>query len=170
MTSKRRRNIVQKIYSNRNITPLALGVLVGCLFITGLAFPASAGRSLPKSDEKDGRKCTEQSARGTYGFALVGSFSAIGPVATSGTTVFDGDGHDTGKFSVTTFGANQQFTFSGSYTVNPDCTGTATLNISPSLFGYSVIHFAAVGTNEEKEIKWLITDPGIVIAGTLTKQ
>jgi len=161
---------MQKNYASRTTKPLALAGLVAGLLITGLAFHASAGRSVAKGDEKDGRRCTEHSAKGTYGFALVGSFSAIGPVATSGTTTFDGEGHDTGKFSVTTFGATQQFSFSGIYTVNSDCTGTATLNISPSIFGYSVIHFDAVGANEEKEIKWLITDPGIVIAGTLTKQ
>jgi len=163
---------MRKTYLSRLMTPLALAVLVAGLIVTALVFRASVGPSvLAKSDEKDnGRRCTLHSAKGTYGFALVGSFAAVGPVATSGTTTFDGEGHDSGKFAVTTFGATQQFTFSGTYTVNPDCTGTATLNINPSVFSYSVIHFDAVGTNEEKEIKWLITDPGIVIAGTLTKQ
>ena len=123
-----------------------------------------------KEQGKGERKCTERSAKGTYGFGLVGSFAAIGPVATSGTTTFDGEGHDFGKFSVTTFGSVQEFSFTGVYTVNSNCTGTATLNISPSVFGYSVLHFNAVGTDDQNEIKWLITDPGIVIAGTLTKQ
>jgi hypothetical protein len=124
-----------------------------------------------RADSNNGkRKCSLETPRGTYGFALVGNFAAIGPVATSGTTTFDGEGHDVGKFEVTTFGTSQQFTFSGAYTVNADCTGTATLNISPSVFGYSVLHFDAVGTNNDTEIKWLITDPGVVIAGTLTKQ
>jgi hypothetical protein len=163
---------MRKNYLIRTITPLALAAFVAGLLVIGLAFRASAGRSvLVKSDEKDnGRRCTLHSAKDAYGFALVGSLAAVGPIATSGTTNFDGEGNDSGKFTVTTFGATQQFTFSGSYTVNPNCTGTATLNISPSVFGFSVLHFDAVGTNEEKEIKWLITDPGIVIAGTLTKQ
>ena len=162
---------MRKSYLSRTIAPLTLAVLVTGLLVAGVAFHPSVSPSLAKSDDRDnGRRCTLHSAKGTYGFALVGSFAAIGPVATSGTTSFDGEGHDSGKFAVTTFGVSQHFTFSGTYTVNPDCTGTATLNVSPSTFGYSVIHFDAVATNEEKDIKWLITDPGIVIAGTLTRQ
>ncbi len=162
---------MRRTYLNRTIAPLALAVLVAGLVVAGLAFQASDPSVLAKSDEKDnGRRCTLHSAKGTYGFALVGSLATVGAIATSGTTNFDGEGNDSGKFAVTTFGTTQQFTFTGVYTVNQKCTGTATLNINPSVFGYSVLHFDAVGTNEEKDIKWLITDPGIVIAGTLTKQ
>ncbi len=129
-----------------------------------LAAYAEAQGNTPK------RACTLESARGTYAFALVGSMAAAGAVSTSGTSTFDGEGHDTGRFAITTFGTNQQFTFSGTYTVNPDCTGGATLTVTPTMFGYSVVHFDAVRVNDGNEIKWLITDPGIVVAGTLTKQ
>jgi hypothetical protein len=116
------------------------------------------------------RDCSLSTARGTYGFALVGNVVGVGPISTSGTTIFDGQGLDTGAFKVTTSESLQQFTFTGTYTVNNNCTGTATLNITPPVFGRSVLHFDAVGTNDTKEIKWLITDPGVILAGTLTKQ
>jgi hypothetical protein len=162
---------MRRTYLTRTTVLLALAVLVAGLVVVGLAFHASDPSVLAKSEEKDnGRRCTLHSAKGAYGFALVGSLAAVGAIATSGTTNFDGEGNDSGKFAVTTFGTTQQFTFTGVYTVNKDCTGTATLSMSPSVFGYSVLHFDAVGTNEEKDIKWLITDPGIVIAGTLTEQ
>lgn len=71
---------------------------------------------------------------------------------------------------MTTSTATQHFTFEGAYTVNPDCTGKATLNINPAVAGFGVLHFEAVGADEDREIKWLITDPGVILTGTLTKQ
>jgi hypothetical protein len=119
---------------------------------------------------RQSRRCGLYSARGVYGFALAGTVFGIGPISTSGTTVFDGEGKDTGAFAVTTENSVQRFAFTGVYTVNRDCTGTATLNITPPVFNRSVLHFAAVGVDNEREIKWLITDPGVILAGTLTKQ
>lgn len=169
--SQEEKEKMRKTFLSKIGTALAFALFVAGLILT-LAFRHSVSPSvLAKAvDQESVRKCKLHSATGTYGFALVGSFAAIGPVATSGTTNFDGEGHDVGKFAVTTLGATQEFTFSGTYTVNADCTGTATLNVSPSVFGFSVLHFSAVGTDNDKEIKWLITDPGIIIAGTLTKQ
>ena len=161
-----------KMYVRIPIGSLPFMILVAALIVSVVAFRHAGGPSvLAKADDQNtGRKCNLRSAKGTYGFALGGSLAAVGAIATSGTTNFDGEGNDSGKFAVTTFGTTQQFTFTGVYTVNQNCTGTATLNINPSVFGYTVLHFDAVGTNEERDIKWLITDPGIVIAGTLTKQ
>ena len=131
---------------------------------------ASAAPAHDPFDRARTKHCTLGSAKGIYGFALVGSVAGVGPISVSGTTNFDGQGGDTGAFTVTTNDSVQQFTFTGSYTANDNCTGAATLNITPPVLGRSVLHFSAVGTNDEKEIKWLITDPGVILAGTLTKQ
>jgi len=160
---------VRKFNIGRTITPLVPVVVLTGLLITGLTFHASQPQPVLAKAENNGKKCTEHSVRGTYGFALLGNISGIGVVATSGTTTFDGEGNNSGEFAVTTLAQAKQFTFTGLYTVDADCTGTATLNVSPSDFG-SVIHFNAVGVDNLREIKWLITDLGIVIAGTLTKQ
>ncbi|MFN2532924.1 MAG: hypothetical protein ABR555_16670 [Pyrinomonadaceae bacterium] len=164
---------MKKSNASRTVVSVASVFILAGILMFGLAFKDGSGSLAPTvgaKSEDNGRRCSEQSAKGTYGFALVGSFAAIGPVATSGTTTFDGEGHDSGKYTLTTFGATEEFTFTGTYTVNPDCTGTATLNVTPVVFGFSVLHFTAVATDNDKEIKWLITDPGIVIAGTLDKQ
>ncbi len=136
--------------------------------VTAQEFSAEQAESIEL--RRSNRPCSLRSARGTYGFALVGSIAGIGPISTSGTSTFDGEGGDSGAFAVTAADSVQRFTFTGSYTANADCTGTATLNITPPVFGRSVLHFAAVGVDDEREIKWLITDPGVILAGTLTKQ
>jgi hypothetical protein len=165
---KRRSKTVRKFNIGRAITPVATVIVLTGLLITGLIFRPSLGHPV-LAKEDNGPRCTEHSARGTYGFALLGTLP-IGLVSAGGATTFDGEGNQSGKFTVTTSGSVEQFTFTGIYTVNSDCTGTATLFISPSLFGAGVVHLNAVGTNNLTELKWLVTDPGIFLAGTLTKQ
>jgi hypothetical protein len=152
------------------VTPIFTVFVIASLFITGLTLYPTLGQPASAKAENDGTNCTEHSARGTYGFALLGTISSIGLVSTGGATTFDGEGNQTGRFTVTSLNSVDQFTFTGRYTVNSDCTGTATLNITPFLFGNGVVHLNAVGTNNRTELKWLVTDPGIFLAGTLTKQ
>jgi len=155
-------------FNIRRVIKLGVAVIV-CLCIMVLTFrPSLELRALAKDD--DGPRCTIHSARGTYGFALLGTLPIAGLVSTGGATTFDGQGNQSGRFAVITSVSVEQFTFSGKYTVNSDCTGTATLVISPPLFGAGTVHLSAVGTNNNTELKWLVTDPGIFVAGTLTKQ
>jgi hypothetical protein len=161
---------VRKLNIRRVIKLLVATVIVLTgLLITGLTLrPGLELRALAK--DNDASSCTIHSARGTYGFALLGTLPIAGLVSTGGATTFDGQGNQSGKFTVTTSVSVEQFTFAGTYTVNSDCTGTATLIISPPLFGAGTVHLSAVGTNNNTELKWLVTDPGIFLAGTLTKQ
>jgi len=160
---------VRKFNIRRVIKLVATVIVLTGLLITGLTLrPSLELRALAKDD--DGPRCTIHSARGTYGFALLGTLPIAGLVSTGGATTFDGQGNQSGKFTVITSVSVEQFTFAGTYTVNSDCTGTATLVISPPLFGAGTVHLSAVGTNNNTELKWLVTDPGIFVAGTLTKQ
>jgi hypothetical protein len=169
----------------RNITTIISAGCLACLLALAQLSRGDTGQGIvpavtaqePGAEQaessrlrRQNRRCSLRSAQGVYGFALAGSVFGIGPISTSGTTEFDGEGKDTGAFVVTTNDSVQRFTFTGVYTVNRDCTGTATLNITPPIFNRSVLHFAAVGVDNEREIKWLITDPGVILAGTLTKQ
>jgi hypothetical protein len=166
---KRRSKTVRKFNIRRVIKLVATVIVLTGLLITGLTTLRSSLelRALAKDDDA---RCTIHSARGTYGFALLGTLPIAGLVSTGGATTFDGQGNQSGKFIVTTSVSVEQFTFAGTYTVNSDCTGTATLIISPPLFGAGTVHLSAVGTNNNTELKWLVTDPGIFLAGTLTKQ
>jgi len=149
------------------LTGVLISVLVICENVNRPVF----AKDKDKDDDADGgHKCTLKSAQGTYGFALPGNIGGVGVIAAGGFTTFDGAGGQSGKFSVTSLAASNQFTFNGTYTVNPDCTGTATLTITPAVFGFNTFHLSGIGTDKDKEIKWLITDAGVVIAGTLTKQ
>ena len=156
---------MRELHIHRTMTSVALVVVLTGLLFVGLTFRPSYTQPVLAKDDN----CTEHSARGTYGFALLGTLP-IGLVAAGGATTFDGEGNQSGKFTITSSVSVQEFTFTGRYTVNRDCTGTARLFVTPSLFGASVVNLNAVGTNNLTELKWLVTDPGIFLAGTLTKQ
>ena len=119
-------------------------------------------------------KCSEATVNGVYAFALTGSVIGVGPISTSGTTTFDGAGgvSITGIVNTTTLSPVLEGTFSGTYVVNPnDCTATAAINCpAPGAFGYTTLHFKAVIIDKGAEVRYLITDPGIVFAGATVKQ
>ena len=61
----------------------------------------------------------------------------------------------------------------GTYTVDPeDCTGSATFQIpAPGLFDrFTELTFEGVIVGEGKEIRYLITTPGVVFAGASVRQ
>lgn len=132
-------------------------------------------QAMEKNNEKDvGRSCTERTVKGTYAFALTGSVIGVGPIAASGTTTFDGEGifSITGTINTTTLNPVLEGTFTGTYSVNPDnCTGTATVTIpTPGIFGYTDLHFKGVIVDRGEEVRYLITNPGIVVAGAFVRQ
>jgi hypothetical protein len=70
----------------------------------------------------------------------------VGPEAEVGTQTFDGKGGTTGAATlVDANGTVHQLTMTGTYTVNPDCTGTFTLQIAP--FGATVPVFFVMDDN-----------------------
>lgn len=123
-------------------------------------------------DKPNEEKCSERTVRGTYAFALTGSVIGVGPIAASGTTTFDGKGKFsiTGAINTTTLNQLIEGTFHGTYTVNrDDCTATATVT-TPGVFGFTDLNFRAVIVDEGHEIRYLITNPGIVFAGATVRQ
>src|SRR5437879_10383372 len=102
-------------------------------------------------------KCTNRTLLGDYGFAIEGvgglppvfSLNAIRGVAMGH---FDGKGNYSQVDHVVAGGAPppQEWTFgSGPYTVNPNCTGTLTINIPGSPFSPVKIHFVVVRQGKE---------------------
>ena len=65
-----------------------------------------------------------------------------------------------GALVVSQNGSTAQATETGTYTVNSDCTGTYTVQISP--FGITSQAFFAIDSNGD-ELEILVTDPGSVI-------
>jgi len=108
--------------------------------------------------------CSNSMLRGSYAQLGSGVITAppdqAGPFANVGTLVFDGNGGLTGTLVVSQSGVSAQAIETGTYTVNPDCTGTYTVQIDP--FGItSQASFAIAAGGDEIEI--LSTDPGAVI-------
>ena len=72
--------------------------------------------------------CTDAGVKGTYAFQAAGLFETIGPVAFTGQLKLDGSGNVTGTESGSLNGtifSNLELT--GTYTVNSNCTGSATI-------------------------------------------
>lgn len=115
--------------------------------------------------------CTNRSLRGVYGFAESGSLyapngSEIGDLAALARINFDGQGHASGSETTSFNGAPGSDTFVGTYSVKPDCTGSATSVHSNGLTDH--VNFVLV--KKGSAIKFIVTDPGVVFAGTVDQQ
>jgi hypothetical protein len=80
----------------------------------------------------DGRKCSTASVAGKFGFTTTGSIPALGAVAATGIFTQDASGDITGTQTRSLNGDIADETFTGTATVNPDCTGTDTIQVFQS--------------------------------------
>ena len=112
--------------------------------------------------------CNDRSLRGVFNVAASGSFFDAGAEVTdwsiSGDIHFDGQGHEFGSVSGN-FGGPFADTFTGTYQVNPDCTGSTIGNFSTG----SSDHLFIVLVEQGNEVKFISTDPGNVIAGNFDR-
>ena len=128
---------------------------VATLIISSLATHASA----------QGR-CSTASLLGSYAFQIDGS-NVNGPFAAVGKNTYDGKGGLSGVITISTNGAIVPAApYTGTYTLNPDCTGTKSATIP--LIGLTV-HFYFVVDNNLREIRMIVTDPGSTVSGTAKK-
>ncbi len=77
----------------------------------------------------DARNCSTTSVAGKFGFTTTGSIPAIGPVAATGVLTLDRSGNITGAQTRSLNGDIADETFTGTAIVNPDCTGTNTIQV-----------------------------------------
>jgi len=91
---------------------------------------------------------------------IVTPAALAGPFAEVGTQTFDGQGHTTATATASQNGNILQFTITGTYTVNPDCTGTLTLQVAP--IGITVPVFIVIDSTGN-EFQAIETSPGVVI-------
>jgi hypothetical protein len=106
--------------------------------------------------------CSNATLRGTFAYTSTGSLVAVaplGPYAETGTQTFDGSG---GTATVAMASANGNImpaNTTGTYTVNPDCTGTFTLEIAPGITS----HFSFVIDDSGNGFQAICLDPVAVI-------
>lgn len=112
----------------------SLAAIFAVALIVGAAAPAHAG----------GPPCSLARAAGTWGFTDNGTVVGVGPRIAVGVLTLDSAGNlvnGAGTSSLNGSIANE--TFSGTYTVNPDCTGT----ISVTIYSGGVELFAINGNS-----------------------
>ena len=105
----------------------ALLVVLGLAGIVGVL---AVGRGVAEAENASRAKCSEATLEGTYLFAddgFVIKDNEKVPFATSGYEVYDGNGHTRGVVTTNVNGKiTSKETFSGTYTVKADCTGSST--------------------------------------------
>ena len=114
-------------------------------------------------------RCTNASLNGSYAFKVDGTnvanpYLPFGPFAAVGKNTYDGRGHMNGVITVSSNGSIIPATYTGTYTVNANCTGvkSATLSIG------AVVDFSFVIDDDLREIQMIVTQagpPGILADG-----
>jgi hypothetical protein len=106
-------------------------------------------------------RCTNASLNGSYAFKVDGTnvtnpYLPLGPFAAVGKNTYDGRGHMRGVITVSSNGSIIPATYTGTYTVNANCTGvkSATLSIG------AVVDFFFVIDDDLREIQMVVTQAG----------
>jgi hypothetical protein len=109
--------------------------------------------------------CSNASLRGTYSDQDTGTIVGVGPFAGVNVDSFDGQGNITISGVSSVNGNVSPGVETGTYQVNPDCTGTYTVTGGGlTIDGFFVIDQAG------NELQIVITDPGTVINCVARKQ
>jgi hypothetical protein len=144
---------------------------IGFVLATGAALAAGVLLSLPRNVAAQidgaGRPCTDATLRGAYGFLLTGVRAVPPPfgggtemVIATGVRRYDGSG----SFSDSGSGLHGQITgitpdlggVTGTYAVNPDCTGTSSVTIPGLPFP---IEHAFVIVDNGRQVKEAVMSP-----------
>lgn len=93
----------------------ALAILFAAGMIVSVAAPIHAD---------DHHSCSLAGAAGTYGASDSGTVVGVGPRAAVAQLILDATGNITGTVAASLNGSVSNTTLSGTYAINPDCTGT----------------------------------------------
>jgi len=136
--------------------------------VLGLAAVLAPAGSSPRALAAEG--CGLRSLNGAYGYAFQGQVIPPGTTefdaAIAGRIVFNAHGGLSGYEWDSTNGVQETLTFTGSYSVQPDCTGTATLVNSNGRTDHITLGLIEGG----QEFNFTVTDPGVVITGRPSRQ
>jgi hypothetical protein len=110
--------------------------------------------------------CSLANVAGSYGYTTSGFVAISGtfvPVAAAGRITFDGNGHVNGTQTRVVAGSSLDETYSGTYGVNPNCTGSFTVLVEPDTRTSTVDVVWADNTNG---ISAVFTNPGFILTAT----
>jgi hypothetical protein len=114
--------------------------------------------------------CTDSTIKGDYAFTIHGQIlTPNGPLLVAGIakTTFDGDGNLTQVDAVAVNGSIAEVWRhgTGTYTLNPDCSGTMTLIND----GQAPLHLAILVSQSGNIIHTVVTDPGFAVTSDAEK-
>jgi len=99
------------------------------------------------------RSCSLAGAAGRYGYTTSGTIPTLGAVAGVGQVALDTVGNLTGAQTVSFNGLVVPETLSGTYTVNADCTGTATINVYHGGVLARTTHLDVIYDSNQRELR-----------------
>jgi hypothetical protein len=135
----------------------AAGVL---LLLVGLVGVLAIGAGYAKDENASRAKCSEATLHGTYlfadnGFVIKGNEKV--PFASSGYEFYDGNGHVKGVSTTNVNGKiTSKETFSGTYTVKEDCTGSSTYTDGTRYDDFIAPDGSRITFVQTKPSKWVL--------------
>lgn len=140
-------------------------VIIATVFVLGVA---------PKAWAWEDKECSNATLHGSFGYTSTGTLLPsyvpppfAGPFGEVGRQTFDGKGHTDATATLSANGNIQPVTIQGTYTVNSDCTGSMTLNVSPL---DATVHAYFVIDDDGTELRAIGTDSGLVETRVYKKQ
>ena len=113
-----------------------------------IAAAATLALAIAPTAKAQGIGCSTASLIGTYAYTVTGtgvSAPILGPYAEAGMQTFDGKGGTTSAGMASANGNIMPTSSTGTYTVNPDCTGTFILPIAPGIAAHYFFALADSG-------------------------
>jgi hypothetical protein len=150
-------------------------VLHRCQVVWVLAVSMVYAQSVFAQEQSDKLKeCLTATLQGSFGYTSIGTLLPAyvgppfaGPFAEVGRQTFDGRGHTDATATLSANGNINKVTIEGTYTVNPDCTGSMTLNVSPL---NATVHTDFVIDHDGAELRAIVSESGVVESRIYKKQ
>jgi hypothetical protein len=130
------------------------------LLVVGLVGVLAIGAGYAQGQNASRAKCSEATLHGTYlfaddGFVIKGNEKV--PFASSGYEVYDGNGHTKGAATTNVNGKiTSKETFSGTYTVKADCTGSSTYTDGTRYDDFIAPDGSRITFVQTKPSKWVL--------------
>jgi hypothetical protein len=150
-------------------------VLLRCQVACLLAVSVFYAQSVVAQEESSKvKECSKATLSGSFGYTSTGTLldsyvppPFAGPFGEVGRQTFDGKGHTDATATTSSNGNIAKVTIEGTYTVNPDCTGSMTLKVSPF---DSTVHADFVIGDDGAELRAIGSDSGVVETRVYSKQ
>jgi hypothetical protein len=147
----------------RTIVPKIVATVFASIFVLGIVTTAQA-------DSDNHEECSVATLKGSFGYTVTGALVTgpfAGPFAAVGKLTFDG----TGNFeNIRTISRNGDISLDvegvGTYTINPDCTGSFTFTDG----GVVTLGTDIVIDDNGNELRMIATSPGTVLTVIGRKQ